>query len=225
MILAIVTYIACVIFLGRFAWHVLSWARAARNLPTRAFSKKASSGIIAETLLDIILFRRLFRTNKLLWAASWTFHACLLLVVLRHLRYFMYPVPGVIISVQPAGLYAGYVLPFSLLLILIMRITILKDRYVSFYNYYLITVLFLISSTGVLMETSLRTNLVDIKAYILGIVSFAPGSAPGSFLFIVHFILVLLLISSLPFHLIAAPIVTMVARRREDELDMVLHEK
>jgi hypothetical protein len=66
---------------------------------------------------------------------------------------------------------------------------------------------------------------VDIKAFMLGIVAFKPESAPESILFIVHFILVLLLIPAIPFHLISAPLIAIDARRREQGLNMVMHEK
>ena len=70
-----------------------------------------------------------------------------------------------------------------------------------------------------------RASLVDIKAFMLGIVAFNPETAPDSVLFIVHFILVLLLIPAIPFHLITAPVITIDARRREQGLNLVMHEK
>jgi hypothetical protein len=83
----------------------------------------------------------------------------------------------------------------------------------------------LTSLTGVLIETTFRTNLVDVKAFMLGIVAFSPAALPDSLLFIVHFCLVLILLPSLPFHLIASPVITMEARRREERLNLVIHEK
>jgi nitrate reductase gamma subunit len=224
--LTFITYIVCIIFLVRFTLHAISWIQGARHLQyIPGFTKKMSPVTIVETILDIFLFRRLFKTNRLLWAASWVFHISFLLVILRHMRYFIYPVPGFIISFQDSGIYAGYILPLSLLLMLIIRIAVSKDRYVSLYNFFLLVLLLLTGLTGVILKTFYRADLVDIKAFVLGIMTFSPTPLPDSILFIIHFILVLLLVPFLPFHLITAPVITMEARRRDTGLDMVLHEK
>lgn len=225
MIPAIITYIAVVIFIGRFAWHIMSWVRAGKGHPCSSVAGRMSARTIAETAMDIIFFRRLFRTNRLLWAASWTFHVSFILVILRHLRYFTYPVPGFIVSMQDTGITTGYLLAISLILILIIRSAGGRDRYISIYNIFLIVTLLLTSLTGLLMTLFFRTDLVDIKAYMLGILSFSPEAMPDSLLFIIHYILALLLIPSLPFHLIAAPVITMEARRRDDGPGLLIHEK
>ena len=224
-LLTFITYIVCAVFLGRFLLHVLSWLKAVKQPAVEAISGKISSGVIAEMLLDIVFFRRLIKTNKILWAASWTFHVSLLLVVLRHLRYFMYPVPDFVISMQTIGIAAGYVLPVSLLIILIIRAAGNRDRYLSFYNFFLLSMLLLTGITGVLLKLFYRTSLLDIKAFMMGIVTFHPEAMPDSLLFIVHYVLVLILIPALPFHLIAAPVITVEARKRDRELGLVLHEK
>jgi nitrate reductase gamma subunit len=224
--LTFITYIVCIIFLGRFILNAISWIKGVRHDPSiPVFTKKISPVTIAETVLDIFFFRRLFKTNKLLWVGSWAFHVSFLLVILRHMRYFMYPVPGFIVSMQDAGIYAGYMLPLSLLLILFIRITGDKARYVSLYNFFLLVLLLLTSLTGVLLKTFYSTNLVEIKAFVLGISTFSPTPLPDSMLFIIHFILLLLLVPFLPFHVITAPVITIEARRRDEGLDMVLHEE
>jgi nitrate reductase gamma subunit len=224
--LTFLTYIVCIIFFGRFTLHAISWIQGVRHHPsTPLFTKKTSPVTIAEIVLDILLFRRLFKTNRLLWVASWVFHVSFFLVILRHMRYFIYPVPRFIISLQDTGIYAGYILPLSLLLILFIRTRRDKDRYVSLYNFFLLVLLLLTSLTGILMKTFYRTSLVDIKAFVLGITTFTPTPLPDSVLFIIHFILILFLVVILPFHIITAPVITIEARRRDEGLDMVLHEE
>lgn len=225
IILASSAYIVCIIFAGRFVLHALSWITAANEQSAAAFSKSFSLPVIAVMLMDIVLLRRLFRTSKILWLASWTFHASLFFVLLRHVRYFVYPVPDVIVSMQTAGVIAGYILPLSLLLMLILRMTCNKDRYLSFYNFFLLTALLFTAATGILIKLFYRADLAEIKAFMLGIVAFNPGTLPDSGLFIVHFVLALILLPFLPFHLITAPVTTAEARRREEGLNMVIHEK
>ncbi len=224
-ILTIAAYISCAVFLGRLIWHALSWIKAEKRPSVCPGVEGISAGTMAEALLDMIFFRRLFKTNRVLWIASWAFHISLLLIILRHAWYFMDPVPDFIILMEPAGIKAGYVLPFSLMLLLLLRMAAGRDRYISQYNIFLITVLFMISVTGLLMGIFFQPDVLDVKDFISGILAFKPYALPDSTLFVVHFILVLILIPFLPFHLITAPVITMEARRREDGLEMVLHEK
>ena len=43
-------------------------------------------------LREVVLFESLFKANKWIWIFGWMFHSALLLVLLRHLRYFTEPV-------------------------------------------------------------------------------------------------------------------------------------
>jgi nitrate reductase gamma subunit len=224
-ILSITAYLSCVIFLVRLIWHALSWIRAEKRPSLGPGAEGISARMIYEALLDIVFFRRLFKTNRVLWIASWSFHISLLLIILRHAWYFMDPVPEIIIMMDTAGIKAGYVMPFSLLLLLLLRIAARRDRYTSQYNMFLITVLFMISITGLLMGIFFQPDVLDVKDFIAGILAFKPYALPDSLLFVIHFILVLILIPFLPFHLITAPVITMEARRREERLDLVMHEK
>jgi nitrate reductase gamma subunit len=224
-ILTITAYVSCGVFLVRLIWHALSWVKSEKRPSAGPGAERISAGTIAEALLDMVFFRRLFKTNRVLWIASWTFHISLLFILLRHAWYFMDPVPEFIILIEPAGIKAGYVLPFSLILLLLLRIAAGRDRYISQYNIFLITVLFMISITGLSMGIFFQPDVLDVKDFISGILAFKPYAVPDSPLFVVHFILVLILIPILPFHLITAPVITMEARRREDGLDLVIHEK
>jgi len=225
-IIVLIAYLVYGLFCFRFLLQVFLWYRAARQQAlSNVGSGNISLGMFIAAALDVIFFRRLFSTNKLLWAASWTFHLSFLIVFLRHLRYVLNPAPDVIIFMQPAGVVAGYVLPCSLFLILIMRMVGNGDRYVSYYNFFLIGVLLMLSLTGLLMRIYFQADLIDVKDFITGILVFIPDVLPDSLMFVIHFLLALLLIAFIPFHLFAAPIVSMEARKREEGLGMVLHEK
>jgi nitrate reductase gamma subunit len=137
----------------------------------------------------------------------------------------MNPVPAFIIFIQPVGIAAGYVLPLSLVLILIIRTAGARDRYISSYNYFLVGVLLMISVTGLVMRTYFQPDLIAVKDFITGILIFKPDVLPESSLFTLHFLFALLLLPYVPFHLFTAPIVTFEANRREEGLGMILHEK
>jgi nitrate reductase gamma subunit len=228
IILPILAYSIYAAFWCRIIFHALVWYRAAgRELTNPSPVSPPTSGVplsvYAEAAVDIVFFRRLFETNRLLWVGSWTFHFSFLFVLLRHLIYFMNPVPGCISALQPLGVYAGYVLPLSLISILVIRVAG-REKYVSRSNFLIFGLVFLIGITGLLMHV-FRPDLVDVKGFIMGILMFRPELVPHSFLFFSHFLLVLLLAPYLPFHIFASPIIILEARQRQEGLKMVLHEK
>ncbi len=49
-------------------------------------------GVALRMIAEVTLFRSLFHSNKWIWLFGWVFHAALLVVLLRHLRYFTEPV-------------------------------------------------------------------------------------------------------------------------------------
>ncbi len=225
-LLACAAYAFYAAFIGRLFLHVLLWIRASgQAFASPAYAVRVRPGTAAVAVLDLLMFRRLFSQNKLLWIGSWTFHLSFLLVVLSHLRYFLNPVPACVTRLQPFGLAAGYLLPLSLILLLCLRAAAGKSRYVSVYNYFLLSAGLVISLSGLSLRIFFRPDLAEIKAFILGMLTFMPDSLPQSLVFVAHFGLVLLLLPFLPLHMIAAPLVTLDARRREDELRMVMHEK
>ncbi len=219
-------YFAYTAFWIRIFMHTLVWWRAARRLSTPPASVPGSRvKMYALTAFDMVFFGRLLLVNPLLWAGEWVFHASFVLVLLRHLRFFLDPVPLCIWQAQTPGLIAGYLLPLSLVYIFVVRLFTRRERYSSPSNMVLLGLVLIISSLGLLMQALYKPNLVDVKLFILGIMHIAPAAAPESVLFLVHFCLVLVLVLILPSHIFTAPLVMMEARKREQALHLVMHEK
>ncbi len=210
----------------RFLAHFLIWWKAVRRLPGPLPPVPASKiKTCAVSAGDVFLFRRLLKVNPVLWIGEWFFHASFLLVLLRHLRYFLEPVPGWVWSVQAPGTIAGYVLPLSLVYILGVRLLAKREKYFSAANLFLLCLVLAVSSLGVLMHALYKPNLVDVKLFALGLACFKPAAAPESALFLLHFSLVLVLVPFLPTHIFTAPLVMMEARKREQALRLVMHEE
>ncbi|HUI45348.1 MAG TPA: hypothetical protein VL122_05090 [Nitrospirota bacterium] len=210
----------------RFFAHALVWWKAASRLRgTAGQAIRPRVKTYALTAMDVIFFGRLLVVNPALWLGEWVFHFSFFLVLLRHLRFFLNPVPACIWWVQTPGLIAGYILPVSLVYILIVRLFSGRERYASPANVFLLGLVLVISSLGVAMNLLFKPNLVEVKLFVLGILSFMPVAAPKSVLFAVHFCMVLVLIPFLPTHIFLAPFVMMEARKREQALHLVMHEK
>ena len=219
-------YVFYAAFWIRFCAHILVWWRVVRHSTGPASYTTQSSGkACALAAGDVLFFRRLFTVNPALWLGEWAFHASFLLVLARHLRFFLNPIPEWVWCIQALGLFAGYILPFSLLYILIIRLLTKNEKYASPANVFLLGLILVISTIGVLMHALFKPDLVDVKLFIFGIMNFAPAAVPGSMLFVMHFSLVLVLASVLPSHIFTAPIIMLEARKREQALHLVINEK
>jgi nitrate reductase gamma subunit len=173
----------------------------------------------------VFLFYRLLRTNDVLWAGELLFHASLVLVLLRHLRLVLDPVPGWVWAIQPWGLIAGYLLPFTLIYILVIRLLTEQVKYSSPGNLFLLISLFVISLTGVMMHAWWKPDIIGIKLFMHGIFSLRPVDWPGGWLSTIHLIAVLVIIPYLPTHIFIAPAVMLEAQSREEGLHEVLHDR
>jgi nitrate reductase gamma subunit len=212
-------------FIRFFVHALLLWKAASRFRGTVDQEIRSPVKACALTAMDVIFFGRLLMVNPALWLGEWVFHFSFFLVLLRHLRFFLNPVPACIWWVQTPGLIAGYVLPLSLVYILIVRLFSGRERYASPANVFLLGLVLVISLLGVAMNLLFKPNLVQVKMFVLGILRFMPVVAPDNVLFAVHFCLALVLIPFLPTHIFFAPFVIMEARKREQALPLVMHEK
>ncbi len=222
-VLILAAYAVYIAFWLRFCSHALVWWRAVRRLPGPETGRpRLKTAALAAG--DIVLFGRLFLVNPALWLGEWVFHVSLLLVLLRHLRFFLDPVPDWVWSIQQAGLIAGYVLPLALIYILVIRLLTKRERYASTANMLLLALVLCISLLGLSMRLWMTPNLVDAKLFALGLAHLKPVAPPASLWFAAHFGLVLVLVLFLPSHIFTAPLVMIEARKREQALHGVMHE-
>ncbi len=214
-------YLAVASFAGRILWRILLLTRA-REVPTDG-PGASTPKLILKGAADILLLRRLFRDNGALWAGEWLFHISFILIVLGHMRFFFNPVPEFFNTFRIMGYAAGYVFLFAVLYILVFRVAIERGAYISQRNFILVLIAFFIGASGMYMHLIDRIDLVMVKEFGLGIVSFSPQAAPHGGIFVIHFILAMLFILLIPSHVFTAPFVVTDARRREEMLRKVMH--
>lgn len=216
-------YLSMLFFFGNYMAKVLIWIKS--KTVNETMSHKLTMKTMVMAVCDILSFRRLLIVNDLLWIGEWTFHVSFVVVILKHLRYFLDPVPQWVWALQTPGIIAGYVLPVSLVYIFIVKFLVESKKYVSSYNFLLLVLILLLSVSGLLMKTINHPDIVSVKTFIMGIVTFGPTAVPGSAFFIFHFMLILALIVNLTTHIFAAPISLIGAREREENFNQVMHEK
>jgi nitrate reductase gamma subunit len=222
MLLALSTYTVLGILLVLLLGRLLTVVRAARTSREYSPSPPFQLRMVLKSAGDILFLLRLLRTNDLLWIGEWLFHCTFLLVVLRHLVFFLNPVPEWVAFLQPFGIFAGYLFPLSLIYILSIKLSREKGYFPS-YNFFLLILLLFLSATGILLRTVFKADLVAVKGFVLGVMGLSPQSVPLHFLFVVHFALVLVFLLYVPTHIVAAPLVILDARQREEELKTLMH--
>ncbi|MBK5963730.1 nitrate reductase [Thiocystis minor] len=157
-------------------------------------------GVVLRMTREVVLFESLFRGNKWTWIFGWMFHFGLLLVTLRHLRYFMEPVWFPIQLVQPFGIYGGMAMIVGLGGLWARRFLVDRVRYISSPSDHLIlALLVLIGCTGLLMKFVFHTDVVEIKAFFLGLYTYEIQPLPADPLLLLHLFLVALLMIVFPY--------------------------
>ena len=193
-------YLASLIFIGGLAWVIADYARtpAPLKIPTTP-APINNSGVALRMAREVVLFESLFKSSKWTWVFGWMFHFALLLVALRHLRYVTEPVWTWVTLIQPFGMYAGFALIAGLLGLAARRVLVDRVRTISTPSDHLMLVLLLaIGASGLAMRFVAPTDIVAVKAFMLGLMYFDPQPLPTDPLLLLHLGLVIVLMIVFP---------------------------
>ena len=205
--------------------YSLPWFRSSRldNPHTRW-------GVAGRLLLETLLFRSLLRNVKhewvegkgdpprlvykaspALWIGALVFHYSLLLVLLRHARFFLDPAPGWLAGIEGldsflrvgsvAFFLSGLALVLAALFLLLRRLFTPWLRYLSLpADFFPLYLLLGIALTGCLLRYSSRVDIQAVKHFCLSLARLRPVAPAGlGPLFHVHLALVSVLLAYLPF--------------------------
>ncbi|MBP7736372.1 MAG: sulfate reduction electron transfer complex DsrMKJOP subunit DsrM [Spirochaetes bacterium] len=233
-------YAGCLVLAAGMLWRVGRWALTPVpfNIAVTCGQQKSLLWVKAEPLdnpqrpwaaalrmvLETALFRSLFRNSKAgrygtaivygpatwLWLGSMAFHWSMLVIVLRHLRLAVEPVPawtGLLQSIDgvfhigtPPLLITDIIIIAALLFLFMRRIADRRVAYVSlFQDYFLLALIGAVALSGIWLRYFGRVDLLAVKQYALGLLSFSPvlpEKAPPSFY--VHIALVSILAAAIP---------------------------
>ena len=183
-------------------------------------------GVLIRMILEIFLFRSLFRNTKMglkdgpkitykweiwLWVFALAFHWAFLTVVVRHLRFFMEPVPACLQLLEsvdsffqiglPVVFMSGIVLLVAVTFLFLRRIIIPQVKYISLAaDFFPLFLIIGIAITGIMMRYFTKVDIVGIKEMTMGIATFHPVIPEGiSGIFYVHLFFVSILVAYFPF--------------------------
>ena len=236
----VIPYLALITFITGFAYRVILWGRSAVpfRIPTTSGQQKSLpwikqskidnpssvAGAIGRMTLEVLFFRSLFKNTKAekrgekigfgsakwLWLGSLVFHWSMLIILLRHLRLFLNPVPGVIVGLEAADTFLHIGVPLlyitdvlilcALTFLFLRRVVVPQVRYISLsVDYFALFMLFGIAISGMLMRYFFRVDVMAVKELAMGLVSLHPvlpdGVAP---IFFIHLFLVSFLFAYFP---------------------------
>jgi len=200
-IFIVLFYLATVVIIVGLGYRI--WLYASTPAPLKIPTTPAPvtrTGVIARMFKEVIFFESLFKSNKWIWLFGWIFHFALLLVVLRHLRYFTQPVWFWVNWVQPFGTYAGFAMLAGLLALWARRFLVERVRYITGRSDHLMLILLVsIATSGLLMKFVMHTDIISLKAFVLGLIYFNWQPLPTDPLLRIHLGLVLVLMFVFPF--------------------------
>lgn len=197
---AILFYLATLVLLIGVVRKIRIYARvpAPLKIPTTP-APKTRGGVILRVFREVVFFESLYKSNKWIWLFGWVFHMALWLVLARHLRYFTQPVWGWVEVVQPFGTYAGFAMLAGLAGLWARRILVERIRYISNPSDHLMLALLMgIGASGAMTRFVAHTDIVAVKAYMLGLMRFRVGDLPADPTLLVHLGLVIVLMIVFP---------------------------
>lgn len=197
---ALLFYVATAVLVLGVARKIRSYAKtpAPLRIPTTP-APTTAAGVRWRMTREVVLFESLFKSSKWTWIFGWLFHVTLLLVTLRHLRYFQDPVWLPVVLVQPFGTYAGFVMVLALGGLWARRWLVDRVRYISTPSDHLMLVLLLaIGLSGLAMRFVAHTDIIALKAFVLGLMRFNWQPLPADPVLLVHLALVALLMIIFP---------------------------
>lgn len=182
--------------------------------------------VIGRMALEVFLFRSLFRNTKSelradgkvtyghvqwLWLFGLLFHYSFLVIVIRHVRFFVEPIPSLVQMISTVDGFFQITVPTIFLTdiaflgavtyLFLRRVFIPGVRYISLpADFFPLFLILGIGVSGVLMRNVWKVDLLSVKELAMGLFTFHPAVPQGiGSIFYVHLFLVSVLIAYFPF--------------------------
>ena len=194
-------YLAFFIFAYGLISKILQYKNtpAPLKIPTMP-APTTQAGVIFRMSKEVVLFESLFKSSKATWLFGWLFHFGLFLDMLRHIRYFIDPVWFWVVIIQPFGKYGSILMFVGLVGLLTRRIIVDRVRYISSPSDHLMLVLLLsITTTGMAMSFYLGADVISVKSFFIGLMTFNIQNIPSDVVLVSHLIMVASLMIIFPY--------------------------
>ncbi len=202
VIFALLFYVATAIMVIGLVYKTYIYARTPQPLKIATTpAPMTRMGVVWRMTKEITVFSSLFKSSKWTWIFGWMFHAALVLVLLRHLRYFTEPVWMWVALIQPFGKYAAFAMIAGLLGLWARRVLVDRVRYISSpSDHLMLALLVAIGGSGATMKfiPAAHTDIIALKAFILGLMRFDWQPLNADPVLLIHLSLVITLMAIFP---------------------------
>jgi nitrate reductase gamma subunit len=159
---------------------------------------------------ELLVFRGLLRSDRVLWLCAWSMHAALAFVLVGHVvgiaflsQQFCFLGASSATSIwlsQTSALVSGLVLAIALVGLLYRRVALPDVKRLSDpADFFDLMLLLTIVVTGLHMRLVAEVDLAAIRSYLGGLMTFRFAPVPVETIFLSHFLLVNLLLIYFPF--------------------------
>ncbi len=197
---ALLYYVATALLVIGLAVKIRQYARtpAPLKIPTTP-APTTASGVFWRMFREVVFFESLFKSNKWIWLFGYLFHGSLLLITIRHLRYFIEPVWWWVSFEQPFGIYASFGMVLGLAGLWGRRILVERIRYITNpSDHLMLALLIAIALSGMTMRFLTPTDIIGVKMFFLGLLRFQINELPDTPALLVHLGLVAVLFIVFP---------------------------
>ena len=197
---AVLFYVATILLVVGVGMKVMKYARTPVPLKIVVSpAPRTMRGVVFRMFREVILFESLFKSNKWIWLFSYLFHWGMLVVLLRHFRYFTLDVWWWVEIISPIGKLMAFAMLAGLLGLWARRIFQERIRYISNPSDHLMLALLVgIAASGTMMSYVTGTDIIMVKAYMLGLMRFQIGDMPADPILMAHLGMVALLMIIFP---------------------------
>lgn len=181
-------------------WRLMGYWRTPQPLPIPLTpAPRTRAGVVGRLLLELLLFRSLYRAGRAGWLASIAFHYGLLGVLIIHLRFVFTALPGWLLPLILMGGYITTLMVAGLLALGWRRFGIDRLRYLSAPSDHLYLLLLLsIAASGVALKRIWPTELAAVNGFLRGVLTVQWQPLPDHPVLLLHLTLVLLLLLVFP---------------------------
>ncbi|HEY5910640.1 MAG TPA: respiratory nitrate reductase subunit gamma [Verrucomicrobiae bacterium] len=209
--LTAIFYVSTAIFLAGMGWRLFTWLRTPVPLKIVLTPGPVTTGGVFRRLAgEALLFRSLYRSDRGLWLAAWSFHVSVVLLATGHVAGLV--IPGFVQALfgltgaefhrwaQVTGGAFGILAAGSLIYLLLRRVAAERVRYLSTYSdYFALGLLLMLVGSGNHMRFLGGLELEQAREFVSGLLRFQPAPAPDDPTFAAHLLLVCALLVYLPF--------------------------
>ncbi len=208
IILGVMPFVTIIVFIVGMFYRFRTWSRLKK--PIMTLFPRSSDSTLVNVLKETLLFRGLFRTDKLFWGGAWIFHVLLAFIFVGHVRVFTdFPAlwaaigwtkENVDLMSATTGGAAGVVILIMTLYLLSRRFSLKRVKEITSVGDYLAILLIIgILITGNMMRFGEHFDLNLTRTYFASLFTLSSISSPQNNMFLLHFFLAQLLIIYIPF--------------------------